>query len=220
MAKQAEFLVCDEFEVLCGGAAGGGKSDALLIDAGALAHNGPQHPQHRAILFRRSFPELKDLIDRSHELYPAFIEGAVYDKNEHRWRIPWGAMVEFGYLSHDNDSFKYRGRAWNVIGFDELTLARQREWCRRACLLQYVRELHHCREGARASSSHSNLDTQPRYGRPVVRAKGSAWFHSCTLLTWTNCCAAGLTVPIFSGRATYTGRCFRALGGEKDRRYA
>lgn len=120
--KQGEFLACDDYEALYGGAAGGGKSDALLIDSWCLPWGGPQHAQHRGILFRRSFPELKDLIDRSHELFPQFIEGAHYDKNEHRWKTPWGAMVEFGYLNADNDRFKYRGRAWNYIGFDELTL--------------------------------------------------------------------------------------------------
>lgn len=67
--KQAEFLASDDFEVLYGGAAGGGKSDALLIDALCLQHGGLENGNHRAVLFRRSFVELRDLIGRSLELY-------------------------------------------------------------------------------------------------------------------------------------------------------
>src|SRR5690606_3468908 len=109
-------------EVLYGGAAGGGKSDALLVDAWSLPESGPQHPKHKGVLFRRSFPELRDLIDRAREIYPRFISGVKYDKNDHVFTTPSGAKVEFGYLNNDNDRFKYRGRAWNKIGFDELTL--------------------------------------------------------------------------------------------------
>ena len=120
--KQADFLSCDDYEVLYGGAAGGGKSDALLVDAWSLPESGPQHPKHKGVLFRRSFPELRDLIDRAREIYPRFISGVKYDKNDHVFTTPSGAKVEFGYLNNDNDRFKYRGRAWNKIGFDELTL--------------------------------------------------------------------------------------------------
>jgi hypothetical protein len=153
--KQSDFLACDDYEVLYGGAAGGGKSDSLLIDAWCLPWNGPQHPQHRGILFRRSFPELKDLIDRSHELYPQFIEGAHYDKIEHRWKTPWGAMVEFGYLNADNDRFKYRGRAWNYIGFDELTL-----WPTATCYLYLM------------SRNRTTARDLPRYMRGTTNPDG------------------------------------------------
>ena len=120
--KQAAFLAADDFEVLYGGAVGGGKSDALLVDALCAQAGGFANPNHRAILFRRSFPELRDLIARSQELYPAVAPGADYNRTEKLWTFPSGARVEFGYLQHDDDRLKYRGRAWNWIGFDELTL--------------------------------------------------------------------------------------------------
>lgn len=120
--KQNQLLSATEYEVLYGGAAGGGKSDALLIDAWCIQYGGPQNPNHRGALFRRSFPELKDLIDRAREIYPQFIPGIKYDSNDHRFTTPDGGKVEFAYLNNDQDRFKYRGRAFNYLGFDELTL--------------------------------------------------------------------------------------------------
>lgn len=153
--RQSAFLACDDFEVLYGGAAGGGKSDALLIDALCLQHGGPDNPHHRAVLFRRSFPELRDLIDRALELYPLIVEGAQYNQTEKVWTFPSGAKVEFGYLQHDNDRLKYRGRAWNYIGFDELTL-----WPTNVC---YLYLFSRCRSTDR---------TLPRYIRATTNPDG------------------------------------------------
>lgn len=154
-ARQAAFLACDDFEVLYGGAAGGGKTDGLLIDALCLQHGGPDNPRHRAVLFRRSFPELRDLIDRALEIYPLIVPGAVYNQTEKVWTFPSGAKVEFGYLQHDNDRFKYRGRAWNYIGFDELTL-----WPTPTC---YLYLFSRCRSTDR---------TLPRYIRSTTNPDG------------------------------------------------
>jgi hypothetical protein len=121
-ARQSLFLESSDAEVLYGGAAGGGKSDALLIDALGL-HQGAIHKrQYQAILFRRTYPDLKDLIDRSLELYEEIVPGAKYDKQAHVWTFPSGARVELGSMQYDSDRFKHRGRAYQWIGWDELTL--------------------------------------------------------------------------------------------------
>ncbi len=119
--KQSEFLSADEDEVLYGGAAGGGKSDAILIDALGLQQGAVLKPHYRGILFRRSFPELRELIDRSRTLYQGAIPGAVYHESVKEWRFPSGAKIEFGYLEHDKDRFRYQGRQFQYIGWDELT---------------------------------------------------------------------------------------------------
>ncbi|WP_049809768.1 terminase family protein [Variovorax paradoxus] len=118
--KQAILLSAIDLEVLYGGAAGAGKSDCLLIDALGLQQGAIDNRNYQAILFRRTFPDLRDLIDRSQDLYPAF--GGKYDKTHHIWTFPSGARVEFGHMQYDSDRFKYRGRAFQYIGWDELTL--------------------------------------------------------------------------------------------------
>lgn len=120
--KQSEFLSASEFEVLYGGAAGGGKTDGLLVDALGLQHDAINKRAYQAIVFRRTFPDLKDLIDRSHEIYQAFDPRAKYDKAQHVWTWPSGARIELGFIQRDADRFRYRGRAFQYVGWEELTL--------------------------------------------------------------------------------------------------
>lgn len=120
--RQADFLAASENEVLYGGAAGGGKSDSLLIDALGLAQSATETRGYQAILFRRTFTELRDLIDRSLAIYHQNCPSATYNQTEHVWTFPSGAKIEFGHMHHPNDRYKYRGRQFAYIGWDELTL--------------------------------------------------------------------------------------------------
>ena len=114
---QEDFLAAGETDVLYGGAAGGGKSYAMLVDPLRYAHRAA----HRALILRRSMPELRELIDKSRELYPKAFPGCKYKEVEKLWNFPSGAKVEFGFLERDADVYRYQGQAYSWIGFDEIT---------------------------------------------------------------------------------------------------
>lgn len=115
--KQIEFMQRPEYEALYGGAAGGGKSDALLNEA--LRQINVKN--YRGIIFRDTVPQLEGLISRSHEIYPRIDKKAKYNENKKQWLFKSGAKIFFGYMEHENDKFNYQGKAYDFIGFDELT---------------------------------------------------------------------------------------------------
>lgn len=114
---QENFLAAAETDVLYGGAAGGGKSYAMLVDPLRYAHRAA----HRGLILRRSMPELRELIDKSRELYPKAFPGCKYKEVEKLWNFPSGAKIEFGFLERDADVYRYQGQAYSWIGFDEIT---------------------------------------------------------------------------------------------------
>ena len=113
---QTEFLAASEREVFYGGARGGGKSYAMLVDPLRYC----SRPHHRALLIRRTMPELRDLISKSQLLYSKAYPGAKWREQEKEWRFPSGAKIEFGYAENMTDVLRYQGQSYTWIGIDEL----------------------------------------------------------------------------------------------------
>ena len=115
--KQIAFMERTEDEVLYGGAAGGGKSEALVIEALRQV----DIPHYRGLIVRKSFPELSALIDKTYSYYPVAVPGAKYNSQNHVWTFPSGAKIYFGSMYTAKDKNKYQGRNFDFIGIDELT---------------------------------------------------------------------------------------------------
>lgn len=114
---QALFMERPEYEALYGGAAGGGKSEAIVIEATRQV----DIPHYRGLILRKTYPELSELINKSLSYYPRAFPGCRFNETRHRWTFPSGATVEFGAMHRTADKLKYQGRAWDFIAFDELT---------------------------------------------------------------------------------------------------
>src|SRR5690242_12443099 len=97
-----------------GGEAGAGKTDLLL---------GVAERHRRSIIFRNIYPSLRDMIERSREIFVTPEQTRVTDSfNEqlHLWRFAGDRTLEFASIPSDKHSGKYKGRPKDFYGFDEL----------------------------------------------------------------------------------------------------
>lgn len=124
--KQAQFLLHDDIEeVMFGGAARGGKSDALLMCALQYVHI----PYFRSLILRRNFADLAlpgALMDRANDWLIS--SSANWNAKKHSWVFPSGATMTFGYLAHENHKYRYQGSDYHTICFDELTQFTQSQY--------------------------------------------------------------------------------------------
>ena len=122
--KQQQFINSMARETLFGGAAGGGKSFAQILDALLYAL---KYPRSKQIVFRRTFPDLEKSIIRTHlDLYPLKTRRNpngiyVYNSSNHSGRFDNGSILDFSYIDNEKDVYHYQSAEYDVIRFDELT---------------------------------------------------------------------------------------------------
>lgn len=116
--RQQLFLNLTNTEALYGGAAGGGKSDALLMQALRYV----DIPGFSALILRRTFPQLEQpgsLIARAHEWLSG--SAANWSERKRQWTFPSGATIRFGHIENDLDKYDYASSEFQLIEFDEET---------------------------------------------------------------------------------------------------
>ncbi len=123
--RQADFLQIpyDVFEVLYGGALGGGKSEVLLVAPIVLRTKSSgrqlyEHPEFTGIIFRRTFPQLeKSLIPRAKLLYNPL--GASYNETKKLFTFPSGAKIFLGHMERDSDVLQHDTNEYHYVGIDQ-----------------------------------------------------------------------------------------------------
>lgn len=112
-------LSCPFEELLYGGAAGGGKTDALLGDyASGIEQYGRAW---KGVLFRRTYPMLDEIERRSLEIFGRAYGERCYSIGKKEWNFPNGATLQFRFMEKHKDTLNYQGQQYAWIGFDELT---------------------------------------------------------------------------------------------------
>ena len=121
---QANFHCSPARHRLLGGAAGPGKTLALIYDHLVACNefsDSKQAEQVHTLLLRRTFPQLEaTVITRFREKVPKELYRRFVNVNG-RPEVTWhnGATTVFGSMQHEHDAWSYQGQ-WYKIGYDEL----------------------------------------------------------------------------------------------------
>jgi hypothetical protein len=114
---QSAFVFSDVFEVIYGGARGGGKTDAALGDFAWHARDWGEHA--KGLLVRRTRVALEPTIARARSIFRP--EGAVWAEQKSAFVWPGGATLYCRYLDSDSDADGYQGHDYSRVYVEELT---------------------------------------------------------------------------------------------------
>ena len=118
--KQRAFLLLPHKLAFYGGAAGGGKSDALLMGALQYVHV----PRYSAIIFRKTLSDAElpnSILSRARDWLDPFLEAKIVKFKDNCFHFPSGARLQFAYMNSEMDRFRYQSAEFQYIAFDELT---------------------------------------------------------------------------------------------------
>lgn len=106
--SQTAFLRCPIFETLLAGNRGGGKTDVLLMDFAQYVGRG-YGEEWKGILFRRTFPELDDIISKSLKWFKKIWPDAEYNKQAKTWTWATGETLKFRHIMRPSEYWNYHG---------------------------------------------------------------------------------------------------------------
>ncbi len=153
--SQEYFLsLSNVFEVLFEGTRGPGKTDALIMDFCQDVGKGWKS-DWKGILFRQTYPQLVDVINKTKKWIPQFFPKAKYNASEHYWTFPDGEMLYLRQFNRDDDYWNFHGHEYPWIGWEEL--------CNWATPTGYTRMMSCCRSTKKGMPRKYRATTNP-YG--------------------------------------------------------
>lgn len=176
---QRLFLSTPADIAIYGGAAGGGKTFALLMEP--LRHIG--NGQFGAVIFRRTYPQVRNeggLWDEASKMYPLL--GAKPRETTLEWVFPSGATVRFAHLQYEQNKLDWQGAQVPFFGFDELTHFSESQFF-------YM-----------LSRNRSTCGVRP-YVRATTNPDVDSWVAK--LIAWWIDQATGLPIPIRAGQVRW-----------------